>query len=174
MHKRFAALWKLIFCVALLEFLIQWARLRPRCAQPAALLPSHSLMPGPESAGSGRALSDSCSELPSLRIKVTVTASAATGAACHGHGDWPGPRRDHWQLRVTLPVSPRARTSPACGQAAAPRRAHRGAGPTTVTHCGSRRVTEAGRPQAAAQPAGLPSLTVPGIVLPTATVSPSY
>ena len=59
------------------------------------LQPSHSLLPGPESAGSGRALSasDSGSELPSLRVTVPVTESeSAATEACHGHGDWPGPR----------------------------------------------------------------------------------
>ncbi len=133
------------------------ARLRPRCAQPAALLPSHSLLLGPESAGSGRALSDSVSELPSLRVTVTVTASATE--ACHAARSRRLARpAGHWQLRVTLTVSPRAWTSPACGQAAAPRWARRGAGPTTVAYCSSRQLP-AGGPSAGGRAAGVTVVT---------------
>ncbi len=81
--------------------LIQWARLRPRCAQPGALQPSHSLLPGPESAGSGRALSDSGaeSELSSLRVTVTVTASATEA--------WQGPPRARlWRNRFVRTETP--------------------------------------------------------------------
>jgi hypothetical protein len=64
---RFASLWEFNFCASSTSgILIQWARLRPRCSRPAALLLSHSLLPWPVSAGNGWALSSHGVSTPML------------------------------------------------------------------------------------------------------------
>jgi hypothetical protein len=62
---------------------------------------SHALLPGPGSAGSGRALSSSGSELLSFRVTMTASARARHRATVTGPVEAAGP--GHWQLRrVTL------------------------------------------------------------------------